>query len=139
MKKLSVTCCFFSTLAGILHVIPLILLFDMFDQKRIYGVTYKFLFNQFFQEGWSRFSALLLLYLLVLTISIICVLFDKMQRIHRLRLLLIFYLSSSIVSFLAIEALFGDITPLSVYLSLGKVLAMIIVLIVHKNTGEAFF
>ncbi len=139
MKKLSITCCVFSALAGIIHVIPLFLLFDMFDYIHIYGVSYNNLLNRFFQEGWSRFSALLLLYFLLLAISIICVLACNSQRIHRLRLFFIFYLGSSVVSFLAIEVLLGEFTPLGIFLSLGRLLILLVVVIVHKNTDETFF
>lgn len=137
MKKLSIVCCVFSALAGILHVEPLIFLLDMFDYIHIYGMAY--LLQRYSQEGWSLFSLLMLLYFLFLALSILFVLTCKMQRGHRLRLFFIFYLGSSVVSFLVSEVLFEELSPLGILYSFFKLLIILAVLFVHKNTDETFF
>ncbi|MBR0355332.1 MAG: hypothetical protein IJK35_08160 [Oscillospiraceae bacterium] len=139
MKKLSVTCSLFSALAGLLHVLPLVLLLDMYDQMRTWGHSFQSQFLQLFREGWTLEAVLLLLYLLFLAISILCVFIRSSQRSHRLRLLFIFYLASSVVSYLVSVICFDALSPLGIFYSLLKLLVMLAVLFVHKNTDEAFF
>ena len=139
MKKLSVTCSLSAALAGLLHVLPLVLLLDMYDQMRTWGHSFQSQFLQLFREGWTLEAVLLLLYLLFLAISILCVFIRSSQRSHRLRLLFIFYLASSVVSYLVSVICFDELSPLGIFYSLLKLLVMLAVLFVHKNTDEAFF
>ncbi len=139
MKKLSVTCSLFAALAGLLHVLPLVLLLDMYDQMRTWGHSFQSQFLQLFREGWTLEAVLLLLYLLFLAISILCIFIRSSQRSHRLRLLFIFYLASSVVSYLVSVICFDELSPLGIFYSLLKLLVMLAVLFVHKNTDEAFF